>query len=419
MSIAQEHLATEIESLYIGDFLHGRLAGIFWHSLLKHEVCTIFGKGDILRQPLTDLLFTSGSKVTRSGVLAFAVYVANVERLEVGLHYLGLCYEQLRSAIANGVLVDIIFGSYLAAKVAGVMEDLGAARFHISGLRQAMRSLVNANPSALGQRECRCIEQMSYAPIAYSWESKSTVIDSQSPQAMFRPEVESVLINALPRYFIECEAPSSLLSQPSESSFLSLSYLTRSFYYHFALYLWRTKHPIPDEAKDEKIAGTLQKVIQQLVYLLPQHNTRLSHDLQNLEQTSLLDFASSLHLGWNDCQYYSTYFTLTLINIALFLQPSNETDNLAKVSAVFLCRTSISYSVSERSRLWDLLLAGLILTNTRHAAGSNPFSNSFCSHIQRMYGLGGIFEIITSVVLEIIVNWRKISLTEFRPFSPC
>jgi hypothetical protein len=378
--IAQEQLSTEIESLYIRDFFHGPLAGRYWHSLLKHEVCTIFGKGDVLKQPLADLLFISGSKVTRSGVLAFAVYIADEERLQVALYYLGLCYEQLKHAIANDALVDIVFGSYLAAKVAGVMEDLGAARAHISGLKQAMRSL-HANSSALGQRECRCIEQMSYTAIAYPWESKSTVIDSQSPQTMFTPEVESVLINALPRYFSQCQAPSSLLSQPSESSFLSLSYLTRSFYYHFAFYLWRTNHPIPDEAKDEEIAGTLRNVIQQLIYLLPQHNTRLGYDLQNLEQTSLLDFTSPLHLGWNDCQYYSTYFALTLINIALFLQPSDETDNLAMVSAVFLCRTSISYSVLARSRLWDLLLAGLILTNTRHATGSNPFLDSFCLHM--------------------------------------
>ena len=207
------------------------------------------------------------------------------------------------------------------------------------------------------------------------------VIGSQSPQAMFTAEVESVFINALPRYFSRCQLPSSILSQPSESSLLSLSYLTRSFHFHFAFYLWRINHPIPDEIKDEKIAGTLREVIQQLIYLLPQHNTRLAHDLQSLEQTSFLDFASPLSLSWNDCQYYSTYFVLTLINITLFLQPSNETDNLAMVSAVFLCRTSISYSALARSRLWDLLLAGLILTNTRHATGSNPLSNSFCSHI--------------------------------------
>ena len=166
------HSSTELESLYIQDFLHGRLAGRFWHSLLRHEVCTIFGKGDVLKQPVAGLLFASGSEVTRSGVLAFAAYIADRKRPEVALHYLGLCYGQLQNAIANGALVDIVFGAYFSAKLAGVMEDLGEARVHISGLREAMRSL-HATPSALSQREWRCIEQMSYSAIAYSCRSRN------------------------------------------------------------------------------------------------------------------------------------------------------------------------------------------------------------------------------------------------------
>jgi len=360
---------TGVEALYIQGLFCRRWSRPFTRS---YDVHTLSPVDDVLKQRVAFLLLTAGSKPVRYAALACAISILDNENTHTKLQYLALCYKELQKAISISALVDIVYASHFLAGLAlRHNESIDTLLAHIVGISQALKNLRNT-PSVLSPQEWLGMENMCLA-ILDRW--VTTIVRNFFLQSAFTPQIEKIFVKVRSYYSISSISIDPFMQQSAVlRSHCRFRRLQLSFNYYFIYFLSRINRLPRNESLNEEIACELRRVVQELIHLLHELNSLSNYDVQNLEKINLNDFARPFphQLPKTEgIEHYFLHFTLQLIKNMLLSKHSIESDNMAMVSALSVCRACPSRAFDGHLGLRNLFLAGLVLTSSRHPTGTS------------------------------------------------